>query len=378
MGALGLVVFAAGLALPRWLSALRGPHQHRSPGELGLDLGFVGLLAHHLGDGLALGAYSRGGSAHGHAHTDVLLALVLHTVPLVAVVAAGYARARGVRVAVTRSLALSLASVVGVLCSHLVPSAIVDSATAWIAAGVSGLLLHGLAHDLGRDLPRAPLGRSMDLAMALLGIAVGVYGARLGEHAGGHVGDAGQAKHFHAHLARHDRFGHRRHADGIGAENPERADLGRRLVAWPVDGDVDAVLERQADIAAGLVGQRAQAPRVHLGHVRKARAEAIVLRPDERIAAEQIDVIVDHHQRAGRQLNVDPAGGVGEDQLLHAEAPHHPHRERHRTEIVPFVGVHTPRERRDALAGDGADDQPPRVADHRGARRAEQGRITGA
>jgi ZIP family zinc transporter len=187
LGAIGLVVFAGGLSLPRWLSLLRGPHSHRTSGELGLDLGFLGLLVHHLGDGLALGAYSRpdpaSGSSHSHPHTDVLLALVLHTVPLVAVVAAGYARARGVRSAVSRCALLALASVVGVLGSHSVPAAIVGSATAWIAAGVSGLLLHGLAHDLGRDLPRAPLGRSLDLAMAVLGIAVGVFGAKLGAHA---------------------------------------------------------------------------------------------------------------------------------------------------------------------------------------------------
>jgi len=186
LGAVGLVVFAGGLALPRWLSALRGPHSHPPSGEFGLDLGFAGLLVHHLGDGLALGAYSRpepgNELGHSHPHTDVLLALVLHTVPLVAVVAAGYARSRGVRSAVSRSALLALASVVGVLCSHLVPVAIVGRATAWIAAGVSGLLLHGLAHDLERDLPRAPLGRSLDLAMAVLGAAVGIFGAKLGAH----------------------------------------------------------------------------------------------------------------------------------------------------------------------------------------------------
>ncbi|HET9933558.1 MAG TPA: hypothetical protein VFQ35_22790 [Polyangiaceae bacterium] len=190
LGAVGLLVFAIGLALPRWLNALRakrphahGEHEHARGDELGLDLGFFGLLAHHVGDGLALGAYSRAGATHGHPHGDVLLALVLHTVPLVAVVAAGYARTRGVRVAVTRAAWLAVASIVGVLCSHLVPESIVDRTTAWIAAGVSGLLLHGLTHDLELDLPRAPAAKSFDLAMALLGAAVGILGAKLGAHA---------------------------------------------------------------------------------------------------------------------------------------------------------------------------------------------------
>lgn len=191
LGAVGLLAFAIGLALPRWLGALRRKHgdahddghAHGDAAGLGLDLGFFGLLAHHVGDGLALGAYSRSGATHGHPHGDVLLALVLHTVPLVAVVAAGYARTRGVRVAVTRAAWLAVASVVGVLCSHMVPESIVDRATAWIAAGVSGLLLHGLAHDMGLDLPRAPAARSFDLVMALLGAAVGILGAKLGAHA---------------------------------------------------------------------------------------------------------------------------------------------------------------------------------------------------
>lgn len=183
LGALGLLVFALGLAIPRWLGALRGPHDHAAHSALGLDLGFFGLVLHHVGDGLALGAYSRSSAVHGHRHSDVLLALVLHTVPLVAVVAAGYARTRGVRAAVLRSASLALASIVGVLCSHLVPAAVVDSTTAWIAAGVSGLLLHGLAHDMGLDLPRATAGRTFDLCMALLGAGVGIFGAKLGAHA---------------------------------------------------------------------------------------------------------------------------------------------------------------------------------------------------
>ena len=192
LGAVGLLAFAIGLALPRWLGALRtkqghahdgSAHDHANTAGIGLDLGFFGLLANHVGDGLALGAYSRTGATHGHPHGDVLLALVLHTVPLVAVVAAGYARTRGVRVAVTRAAWLALASVVGVLCSHMVPESIVDHATAWIAAGVSGLLLHGLAHDMGLDLPRAPAARWFDLVMALLGGAVGILGAKLGAHA---------------------------------------------------------------------------------------------------------------------------------------------------------------------------------------------------
>jgi ZIP family zinc transporter len=190
LGVLGLAVFAAGLALPRWLGWITGRRAGHGSDEnaphglgerLGLELGFWGLLVHHLGDGLALGAYSRV-DARGHSHGDVLFALVLHTVPLVAVVAAGYARRDGRRVAISRSAQLALASVVGVFAARLVPEALVSGAQAWIAAGVSGLLLHGLTHDLGRDLPTDRAGRAFDLAMAAVGAALGVLGAVLDAH----------------------------------------------------------------------------------------------------------------------------------------------------------------------------------------------------
>lgn len=183
LGALGLGVFAAGLALPRWLTWISGRASgHGAQEKLGLELGFWGLLVHHVGDGLALGAYSRVDSRSAHSHADVLFALVLHTVPLVAVVAAGYARTEGPRAAISRSVRLALASIVGVLLTRLVPEAAVSGAQAWVAAGVSGLLLHGLTHDLGRDLPTDAGGRVFDLLMALTGAALGWLGAALDAH----------------------------------------------------------------------------------------------------------------------------------------------------------------------------------------------------
>ena len=64
---------------------------------------------------------------------------------------------------------------------------------------------------------------------------------------------------------------------------------------------------------------------------------------DQRIAAHQVDVIVDHHQRARREAGVDAAGGVGQDQRLDAEQAEHARRERHRPQVVPFVEVRAAR-----------------------------------
>jgi len=185
LGVWALLAFATGLAAPRWLTLLGLGHRHHAERDhLGFSLGYWSLLVHHVGDGLALGAYSRADAGHDHAHTDVLLALVLHTVPFVAVVAAGYLRLYGARSAIVRCAGLGLASVVGVLGARLVPPPIVDSAQAWIAAGVSGLLLHGLSHDLARDLPTRTATRVVDCFMAVIGLAVGTLGATLDVHEG--------------------------------------------------------------------------------------------------------------------------------------------------------------------------------------------------
>ena len=184
LGYPALLLFAAALAAPHWLSgSLRGRLVHADASQrIGLELGFWGLVLHHVGDGVALGAYSRVDEHTGHSHVDVLLALVLHTVPLVAVVSAGYARARGARSALLRALVLAAASVGGILAARLVPQSTLQSAQAYIAAAVGGLLLHGMTHDLGEDLPTTAASRIGDLAAALAGATFGWLGAQLDVH----------------------------------------------------------------------------------------------------------------------------------------------------------------------------------------------------
>ena len=59
--------------------------------------------------------------------------------------------------------------------------------------------------------------------------------------------------------------------------------------------------------------ERPQRRVVRRGHVGKARAEPIVVRPDERIVAEQVDVVGDQHQVAGRPVRIHSAAGVRHD-----------------------------------------------------------------
>ena len=69
----------------------------------------------------------------------------------------------------------------------------------------------------------------------------------------------------------------------------------------------------------GLLGERAQLGRVRVRHVGEARAEALVVGAAQRVVAQQVEVIADQHQRAGRPARVEAAGGVRDDQDLRAE-----------------------------------------------------------
>jgi hypothetical protein len=142
-----------------------------SPRRLALEAGFFGLLVHHVGDGLGIGAYAAlpGGVL---AHLDVILALIAHTVPLVAVVTLAYRGEYGLAVALRRVSLLAATSALGVMISFAVPSAALTSASAWIGALVSGVLLHVVTHDWLEDLPKSEGARLLDLLAAALGLSL--------------------------------------------------------------------------------------------------------------------------------------------------------------------------------------------------------------
>jgi hypothetical protein len=174
LGAVGLAVFALGLSLPSILRLVRGlAPSAGSRRDAALEFGYAGLLVHHVADGLGLGAYGRGGALE----LDVLLALAVHTVPLVAVVALAYRSAAGTRAAVVRSIGLAGASLVGIFVSASVSTEQAHLFEAWVAAAVAGLLVHVVTHDLDRDLPHTTPARLVDVLAALAGIAVSLAAA---------------------------------------------------------------------------------------------------------------------------------------------------------------------------------------------------------
>ena len=180
-GLWGALAFLVGLLGPLLLHPLTERLALRksalSPRRLALEAGFIGLLVHHVGDGLGIGAYAAlpGGVL---AHLDVILALIAHTVPLVAVVTLAYRGEYGLAVALRRVAALAVASAVGVAASFAVPGPALASAAAWIGALVSGVLLHVVTHDWLEDLPKSEGARVADLAAAALGLSLVLLGGQ--------------------------------------------------------------------------------------------------------------------------------------------------------------------------------------------------------
>ena len=160
---------------------------------------------------------------------------------------------------------------------------------------------------------------------------------RLAADAGGQVGDQADPEDLHARLAGGDRLEGGAHADQLAAEDAGHPDLGRGLVVRPGELHVDALVEARVHLAA----QRAQPGAVEVGQVDEVR-------PHDRRAAGEVDVVADQHRRTRRPGLLEPAAAVGEHDGAAA-------RLRRRTHAV--------HDRRDALAlvvvGAAEEDQRP-------------------
>lgn len=186
MGAWAFVALAVGFVTPELVGragALLWRAQadaQKKKKEIALEASYFGLLVHHVGDGLGLGAFT-GELAASEGSSSVVTALAAHVVPVVAIVVLTFDAIRGRQHALVRAGGLALASFVGVIIAQTVPAVVMGSASAWISALVGGTLLHVVSHDLERQAPTTTSERSWDLAAGVLGILVSLVGH--GEHA---------------------------------------------------------------------------------------------------------------------------------------------------------------------------------------------------
>jgi len=147
LGWTSLFATVAGFGVPqlvRWLGARAGS-LHRGE-SVELELEYWGLMLHRFGDGVALGAFGAMGHHHEGSPAGVVLAIALHSVPVVSVMVMAFVQHGNRRGAIFRTVGLAAVSVVGVLTAGLFPLEQVTHAAPWIDAVVAGLLLHVLTH----------------------------------------------------------------------------------------------------------------------------------------------------------------------------------------------------------------------------------------
>ena len=176
LGMPALGVFAVALFFPAMLERLAHSANHDQDASwVAVELGFVGLLVHKLGDGVALGLYGGGGS-ETTAGFDVLFAIGMHTVPVTAVMTLAFAERYGLRQAALRAVGLAAATIAGISVVHALPTASFAAWEPWIMAATGGLLLHVIGHDWhGETRPRG-WRRLSDMAAICAGVAVGFVG----------------------------------------------------------------------------------------------------------------------------------------------------------------------------------------------------------
>jgi hypothetical protein len=184
IGVGSVAMFAGGLSVPALLNRLAArthpalsseTGKPRSP-LVGLEAGYLGLLVHRFGDGLALGAVG-GSLSFGYALVSVYVALAAHSVPVVAAATLAFVTAHGRRVGLVRAFGLAVAGVLGVAATSLVPFDSFHRAAGWVGAVVAGLLAHVVSHDARELATPWPAGRGPTLAAAAAGVGLGALAA---------------------------------------------------------------------------------------------------------------------------------------------------------------------------------------------------------
>src|SRR5260370_30637767 len=81
---------------------------------------------------------------------------------------------------------------------------------------------------------------------------------------------------------------------------------------------------------------------VCLSHVRKAWAEAFIIRTGERILSLQVDVVTDQNQRPLLIAEIDTPSGIGENHGTNSHAAKHAHGKRDFRRGVTLIKMYPP------------------------------------
>ncbi len=103
-------------------------------------------------------------------------------------------------------------------------------------------------------------------------------------------------------------------------------------------------------------------------HVGKAHAEAVVIRPGQRIRSLQVDVVADEHQCALLVVEINPARRIGQDDGANSHAPEHARRKSNFLRGISFIKMYASLHHGHGDGARPADHHLPGVADRGGSR----------
>jgi ZIP family zinc transporter len=170
-----IIGLVAPALLERILPGGRG-HTEQAP-STALAMGYAAVLAHQLGEGAAVASLARANELS----PAIVLAIAAHTTPLAMVVAIRVLEVKEGQDGGSRAMALALAGValatgVGALLGTSVSASQLDAVRPWILAGISGLLLHALAHNASAPPAPSVRGRVGDALAGLAGLGLAMTG----------------------------------------------------------------------------------------------------------------------------------------------------------------------------------------------------------
>lgn len=132
------------------------------------------------------------------------------------------------------------------------------------------------------------------------------------------------------------------HADGVCADDSEHAALGTTFEGWAGGVAIRAFVDLPRDVQAfnALEEFQAQVEIVCVRERQEPRAERVQVQPSQGVLScesGQVDVVVDHHEVAGRVRLVHASGGVRHQEQRHAQPLGDPDGQRVGKERVSFV-----------------------------------------
>ena len=111
-------------------------------------------------------------------------------------------------------------------------------------------------------------------------------------------------------MNRHDSFGHRRHADDIGANVSQETIFGARFKIWSRHGNKDTTMDVNVLTTSEFHRALDQRMIIWLGHIGKAWSEPIVIDPNQRVVTHQINLIVDQHHITTAIVGIEPSAAA--------------------------------------------------------------------